>query len=156
MRPVSSRKHNFRRSRQSTILGELVLIQAPAERRQHRKRSPGGSLWHRSRDASTAAACRLDKRDVGDQVDQADVQWRIRIDLDIEGGRVEDELPAGVGGWRFGGGIGETNVSLGKMLTGSCCGQLTMNIWAILYAKTDVKAVSKAVGKGEAPTPARR
>ena len=75
----------------------------------------------------------------------------------LDGSKVNFKgVPAAVGGWRLGGGIGEAKVSLGKMVMGSCCGQLTMNICARLYAKTEVKAVSKAVGKGEAPTPARR
>ena len=104
---VPSRKHNLRRSRQSTEFRQLVLIQASVERCQHRKSSPGGPWRHWRRHASTAAARRLDERDVGDQIDQTDVQRRIGIHLDEEAGRVEGELQRRAGrgrglevGWR--------------------------------------------------------
>lgn len=65
-------------------------------------------------------------------------------------------MPAGIGGFGIGGGTGVTAVSLGRIGIGNCCGHWTMNICARLYAYTAVKAVSKAVGKGEPPAPARR
>lgn len=65
-------------------------------------------------------------------------------------------VPAATGGWRFSDGVGAERVSLGRRMMGSVCGQETMNICARLYANTPVSAVSKGVGKGEAPRPARR
>ncbi len=65
-------------------------------------------------------------------------------------------MPAGVGGWRVGGGVGALRVSLRSVMIGSCIGQETMNIWARLKAKVAVEAVSNAVGNGDAPTPAQK
>ena len=74
------------RRSQRTKAGELVLRQviSTAECGQHCKRSASCSLRYGDLSAVGAAASHLSVRDVGDHIDQTNVEWCVRVDLDEE------------------------------------------------------------------------